>query len=98
MNQTVLLRGVNDDAEALDRALPWARVGARVRPYYLLQMDPVKGTSHLRTHARGARIELVGALQGASRASRCPSSFATRPTAAARSRCFRRASSRGAMA
>lgn len=36
---------------------------ARVRPYYLLQMDPVKGTAHLRTPlAKG--IELIGALQG----------------------------------
>ena len=34
-----------------------------MRPYYLLQMDPVKGTSHLRTPlAKG--IELIGALQG----------------------------------
>ncbi len=62
MNQTVLLRGINDDAltlEALFRGL----VRARVRPYYLLQMDPVKGTAHLRTPlAKG--IELIGALQG----------------------------------
>jgi lysine 2,3-aminomutase len=62
MNQTVLLRGVNDDAETLE-ALFRGLVRARVRPYYLLQMDPVKGTSHLRTPlAKG--IELIGALQG----------------------------------
>ncbi len=62
MNQTVLLRGVNDDAavlEALFRGLTqW-----RVKPYYLLQMDPVRGTAHLRTPLdRG--IALMEALQG----------------------------------
>lgn len=62
MNQTVLLRGVNDDARTLE-ALFRGLVRARVRPYYLLQMDPVKGTSHLRTPlAKG--LELIGALQG----------------------------------
>ena len=36
---------------------------ARVRPYYLLQADPVRGTGHLRTPlARGRRDH--GALQG----------------------------------
>ena len=62
MNQTVLLAGINDDAlvlETLFRGL----VRARVRPYYLLQADPVRGTSHLRTPlARG--VELMAALQG----------------------------------
>jgi lysine 2,3-aminomutase len=62
MNQSVLLRGINDDAltlEALFRGL----VRARVRPYYLLQADPVIGTSHLRTPlAKG--IELMAQLQG----------------------------------
>jgi lysine 2,3-aminomutase len=38
-------------------------VRARVRPYYLLQADPVRGTGHLRTPlARG--VELMAALQG----------------------------------
>ena len=41
MNQTVLLRGVNDDARTLE-TLFRALVGMRVRPYYLLQMDPVR--------------------------------------------------------
>lgn len=62
MNQTVLLRGINDDADTL-AALFRGLVRVRVRPYYLLQMDPVAGTSHLRTPlARG--IELMGQLQG----------------------------------
>jgi lysine 2,3-aminomutase len=62
MNQTVLLRGVNDDAETL-ATLFRQLVRTRVRPYYLLQADPVRGTSHLRTPlARG--IELMDQLQG----------------------------------
>jgi lysine 2,3-aminomutase len=62
MNQTVLLRGVNDDASTLERLFR-GLVRARVRPYYLLQMDPVRGTGHLRTPlARG--VELMAALQG----------------------------------
>jgi lysine 2,3-aminomutase len=62
MNQTVLLRGVNDDASTLE-ALFRGLVRTRVRPYYLLQADPVRGTSHLRTPlSRG--IELISQLQG----------------------------------
>lgn len=62
MNQTVLLRGINDDAATLEELFR-GLVRVRVRPYYLLQMDPVRGTSHLRTPlSRG--VELIGALQG----------------------------------
>ncbi|HTQ43533.1 MAG TPA: KamA family radical SAM protein [Polyangiaceae bacterium] len=62
MNQTVLLAGVNDDASTLE-ALFRGLVRARVRPYYLLQMDPVRGTGHLRTPlSRG--VALMEALQG----------------------------------
>jgi lysine 2,3-aminomutase len=62
MNQSVLLRGVNDDAATLERLFR-GLVRTRVRPYYLLQADPVRGTSHLRTPlARG--IEIIGQLQG----------------------------------
>lgn len=48
MNQSVLLRGINDNSETLTRLFR-GLVKIRVRPYYLLQMDPVVGTSHLRT-------------------------------------------------
>jgi lysine 2,3-aminomutase len=62
MNQTVLLAGVNDDAPVL-ASLFRGLVRARVRPYYLLQMDPVRGSAHLRTPlARG--VELMEQLQG----------------------------------
>jgi lysine 2,3-aminomutase len=61
-NQTVLLAGVNDDAAVLE-ALFRGLVRARVRPYYLLQADPVRGTGHFRTPlARG--VEIMEALQG----------------------------------
>lgn len=62
MNQTVLLRGVNDDSQTLE-ALFRGLVKNRVRPYYLLQADPVRGTSHLRTPLRRG-IELMESLQG----------------------------------
>jgi lysine 2,3-aminomutase len=61
-NQTVLLAGINDDEQVLE-TLFRGLVRARVRPYYLLQADPVRGTGHLRTPlARG--VELMQALQG----------------------------------
>jgi lysine 2,3-aminomutase len=62
MNQTVLLRGVNDEPATLD-ALFRGLVRARVRPYYLLQADPVRGTAHLRTPLRHG-VEIIAALQG----------------------------------
>jgi lysine 2,3-aminomutase len=66
MNQTVLLRGINDDKATLE-TLFRGLVRWRVRPYYLLQADPVRGTSHLRTPIdTGLRLmeELQGRLSG----------------------------------
>ena len=65
-NQTVLLRGVNDDAATIE-ALCRALLAARVRPYYLCVGDLVAGTGHLRTSiARGREIvrRLRGRLSG----------------------------------
>jgi lysine 2,3-aminomutase len=62
MNQTVLLRGINDDADVLEQLFR-GLVRVRVRPYYLLQMDPVKGTGHLRTSVQTG-IDLMERLQG----------------------------------
>jgi lysine 2,3-aminomutase len=62
MNQTVLLRGVNDDAATLTRLFR-GLVRERVRPYYLLQMDPVRGTGHLRTPL-STGLALLEQLQG----------------------------------
>jgi lysine 2,3-aminomutase len=61
-NQTVLLRGVNDNAATL-ALLFRGLVRERVRPYYLLQADPVKGTGHLRTPVQ-VGIDIMEQLQG----------------------------------
>lgn len=62
MNHTVLLRGVNDEANVL-AALFRGLVKERVRPYYLLQADPVRGSGHLRTPLETG-IRIMGELQG----------------------------------
>jgi len=62
MNHTVLLRGINDDAEVLARLFR-GLVRLRVRPYYLLQADPVQGTGHLRTPLQTG-IDIMQQLQG----------------------------------
>jgi lysine 2,3-aminomutase len=62
MNHSVLLRGVNDDADVL-ASLFRGLVRWRARPYYLLQADPVQGTGHLRTPL-AVGIELMARLQG----------------------------------
>ena len=46
--QTVLLKGVNDNA-AVMRELMQKLLRFRVKPYYLHQADLVKGTAHFRT-------------------------------------------------
>jgi lysine 2,3-aminomutase len=58
----VLLRGVNDDADVLE-ALFRGLVRRRVRPYYLLQADPVRGTGHLRTKI-DVGLSIMARLQG----------------------------------
>lgn len=66
MNQSVLLRGINDRAETLE-ALFRGLIRERVRPYYLLQADPVRGTGHLRTPldvGLGIMEQLQGRLTG----------------------------------
>jgi EF-P beta-lysylation protein EpmB len=61
LNQSVLLRGVNDDLETLI-ALSEALVAARVLPYYLHLLDPVAGAAHFDVPESEAR-QLVGALR-----------------------------------
>ena len=61
-NQTVLLRGVNDDPRSMTRLMQQL-LTIRVRPYYIHQMDLVRGTRHFRTPvARG--IGIMEALRG----------------------------------
>ncbi len=47
-NQTVLLRGINDDTDTLEKLFRELLL-MRVRPYYLFQMDAVRGTRHFST-------------------------------------------------
>lgn len=61
-NQTVLLRGINDEAETM-RALVNGLVRMRVRPYYLYQAQVIGGTAHLRTSIEKG-MEIMEALQG----------------------------------
>ena len=64
--QTVLLKGVNDDAEALAQLMR-AFVEARRKPYYLHHLDAAPGTSHFRTSiAEGRRLmrSLRGRISG----------------------------------
>ncbi|MBN1557426.1 MAG: KamA family radical SAM protein [Lentisphaerae bacterium] len=61
-NQTVLLRGVNDNAPLLAELFR-RLLRVRVRPYYLFQCDLVRGVEHFRTPlARG--IEIMEYLRG----------------------------------
>ncbi len=61
-NQSVLLRGVNDDP-VVYKTLVQKLLRCRVRPYYLYQCDLIKGSSHLRTSvAKG--IEIIEQLRG----------------------------------
>lgn len=61
-NQTVLLRGVNDQTEIMAELLK-GLLAMRVRPYYLHQMDLVRGTAHFRTSVETG-LEIIRGLRG----------------------------------
>jgi lysine 2,3-aminomutase len=66
VSQSVLLRGVNDNAEALE-ALMRAFVECRIKPYYLHHGDLAPGTAHLRTtlaHGQELMRRLRGRVSG----------------------------------
>jgi len=60
--QTVLLKGVNDDADVVKR-LMHRLLAARVRPYYLYMCDQVAGAEHFRTTVEKG-LEIIKALRG----------------------------------
>jgi len=62
VSQSVLLRGVNDDAETLGDLMR-AFVETRIKPYYLHQGDLAPGTSHLRATITDGQA-LMKALRG----------------------------------
>lgn len=61
-SQTVLLRGINDNAETM-RELMLGLVHMRVRPYYIYQCDLSQGIGHFRTSVDKG-IEIMRSLQG----------------------------------
>jgi lysine 2,3-aminomutase len=62
VSQSVLLRGVNDNAATLE-ALMRAFVECRIKPYYLHHGDLAPGTAHLRTTLAQGQ-ELMRSLRG----------------------------------
>jgi lysine 2,3-aminomutase len=66
VSQTVLLKGVNDDAATLE-ALMRRFVELRIKPYYLHHADLAPGTGHFRTtiaEGQGLMRQLRGAVSG----------------------------------
>jgi lysine 2,3-aminomutase len=61
-SQTVLLKGVNDNAETL-KELFQKLLKNRVRPYYLYLCDPSQGVEHFRTTVQEA-LEIFKQIQG----------------------------------
>ena len=62
VSQTVLLKGINDDTQTLVD-LFYGLLEINVKPYYLLQCDPVRGSAHFRTSVERG-IELIQSLHG----------------------------------
>ena len=62
LSQSVLLKGVNDDSQALG-ALMRKLVECRIKPYYLHHGDLAPGTAHLRTSIEHGQ-DLMRALRG----------------------------------
>lgn len=61
-NQTVLMRGVNDNPEVI-KELFRKLLLMRVRPYYLYQADLTKGANHFRTPVK-VGLEIMDKLRG----------------------------------
>ncbi|MEX2579417.1 MAG: KamA family radical SAM protein [Verrucomicrobiales bacterium] len=61
-NQSVLLRGVNDDVDVM-KTLVHKLLMCRVRPYYLYQLDLIQGSSHLEVPVEKG-IEIMEGLRG----------------------------------
>ena len=62
LGQTVLLKGVNDDVQALENLFR-AMVETRIKPYYLHHADLAPGTAHFRTTLAEGQA-LMRALRG----------------------------------
>jgi lysine 2,3-aminomutase len=61
-SQTVLLKDINDSADVMV-PLMHGLLKRRVRPYYLYQCDPIRGSGHFRTNVSKG-LEIIQALRG----------------------------------
>lgn len=61
-SQTVLLKGINDTPETMKK-LMHELLKVRVRPYYLLQCDPIEGSMHFRVPLEKG-IDIISTLRG----------------------------------
>ncbi len=61
-NQSVLLRGINDNVDTM-RSLVHRLLMMRVRPYYLYQCDLITGSRHFRADVQKG-IEIIQGLRG----------------------------------
>lgn len=69
-SQTVLLKGINDDI-AVMKPLMQGLLQRRVKPYYLYQCDPIRGSGHFRTSVDKG-LEIVDGLRGHTTGYACP--------------------------
>ncbi|HTQ14029.1 MAG TPA: KamA family radical SAM protein [Rhizomicrobium sp.] len=61
-SQTVLMKGINDDI-AVMKPLMQGLLKRRVKPYYLYQADPIRGSGHFRTTVEKG-LEIIEGLRG----------------------------------
>ena len=61
-SQTVLLKGINDEVGTV-KDLMQGLLKMRVRPYYLYQCDPIRGSAHFRTTVSKG-LEIIQGLRG----------------------------------
>lgn len=61
-SQTVLLKGINDEAPVFKK-LTHELLKIRVKPYYLYQCDPIPGSAHFRTPLESG-LEIIRQLRG----------------------------------
>ena len=61
-NQSVLLKGINDNLSTM-KALVHRLLRMRVRPYYIYQCDLITGSAHLRADVRKG-LEIIRGLRG----------------------------------
>ena len=69
-SQTVLLKGINDDIDVM-KPLMQGLLKRRVKPYYLYQCDPIRGSGHFRTSVDQG-LAIIEGLRGHTTGYACP--------------------------